>query len=271
MKKKRNTHLPLKEIFKVSLIIIIILLILFKLGQNNLFYNFLSRTFTRSIDYGSILPRKIGLGISYLSSLPKLKEKNKLLKKELNKLKVEHQHLEYLEKENKKLRSFLRLKKSPAYKFKIITAEVVNRPLNQWNQIFIINKGETDGIYKDCPVVCGEGIVGKISEATKHYAQVQLLTDPKSKISAQIFHSKTHGIVQGKLGMPLEMKYIDRDDDVKIGDKIVSSSLSYTYPKGLSIGTISQVEKSEYALFQKVIIKPFVDFSKIRFVFIKIK
>ena len=67
------------------------------------------------------------------------------------------------------------------------------------------------------------------------------------------------------------MKYINRDDDVKIGDEVISSSLSLVYPKGLPIGTISSVEKSYFALFQNITIKPSVDFSKIRFVFVNVK
>lgn len=270
-KKKKSSKLPLKDIIKVIILILIILFVVSKIYQNNIFFGFFSRIFTGSADYLSILPRKIGYGFEYLVSLPKTKEENKKLLQDLSKYIAKQHQLDYLEKENEKLRNLMNLKKNLSSKLRLITSEIVNRPLNQWDQIIIINKGLKDGISKDCPVLCEDGIIGKVQEATEHYSQVQLITDPNLRISAEISRTKSNGIVQGKLGAPLEMKYISRDDDVKIGDEIISSSLSFTYPKGLPIGTVSSVEKSDFAIFQDIKIKPAVDFSKIRFVFINVK
>jgi len=271
LKKTRRIKLPLKDIIKIIILIVIILFVVSKVYQNNIFFGFFSRIITGTSDYLSILPRKIGFGLDYLTSLPKAKEENKKLCQDLNKFMTKQQQFNYLEKENEKLRSLLNLKKSFSVKLKLVTAEIINRPLNQWDQIIIINKGIKDGISKDSPVICEDGIIGRISELTEHYSQVQLITDPNLKISAEIARNKSNGIVQGRFGAPLEMKYINRDDDVKIGDEVISSSLSLVYQKGLPIGTISSVEKSDFALFQNITIKPSVDFSKIRFVFVNVK
>lgn len=271
LKKKKSPKLRLKDLIKILILITIILFVSSKIYQENIFFGFFSRVFTGTADYLSILPRKIGAGIDYIASLPKTKEENKRLLQDLKKYMAKQHQLNYLEKENEKLRSLLNIKKTSSAKLRLVTSEIVNRPLDQWDQIIIINKGTKDGITKDSPVLCEDGIIGRVSETTEHYSQVQLITDPNLKISAEISRTKSNGIIQGKLGAPLEMKYISRDDEVKIGDEIISSSLSFTYPKGLPIGTVSSVQKSDFALFQDITVKPSVDFSKIRFVFVHIK
>jgi len=59
------------------------------------------------------------------------------------------------------------------------------------------------------------------------------------------------------------LKYVQRTDEVKVGDTVVTSGLGGVFPKGLVLGTVVVAEKGEKGLFQYVEVKPAVDFTKL--------
>jgi rod shape-determining protein MreC len=59
------------------------------------------------------------------------------------------------------------------------------------------------------------------------------------------------------------LKYLHRSEDVKPGDLVLASGLDGVYPKGVLIGTVLEAETKDPELFQRVAVKPSVDFRRL--------
>lgn len=70
--------------------------------------------------------------------------------------------------------------------YKRIAAQVLGPVSNDFQQAIEINQGRTHGIREGMPVVCGAGLVGKITKAYDDRSVVLLLTDPNYTVSAKV-------------------------------------------------------------------------------------
>jgi rod shape-determining protein MreC len=150
----------------------------------------------------------------------------------------------------------------PAFQHSIV-AEVVGVDPSQWAEAIMINKGEQHQVHKDAVVVTHRGLAGRTIDISSRYAKVLLLTDRRSAVDALVQRTRTRGIVVGKSRRLCEMRYVDFQADIRIGDTVISSGMGEVYPKGLLIGTVISVRQKSYELFQDVEIKPAVDLTKL--------
>jgi len=190
-----------------------------------------------------------------------IEEENKNLKKKIDDLKS--QLILYQEGylEAQRLRNLLALKDD--YKFSFVTARVIGREQVALSKTILINKGTAHGLNAGQPVLAGPGLVGRITDVSRHAAKVLLLIDESSNIDAIVQRNRTQGIIHGAGSRGYVLKYISKVQDVKEGDIIVSSGISEVFPKGLMIGQVSHVDKQEAGLFLRINVAPSVDFSKL--------
>ena len=144
-----------------------------------------------------------------------------------------------------------------------VPAEVVGIDPSQWSEAITINKGSNQGVQKDVAVVTQHGLVGRTIEVGPHYATVLLITDRRSAVDALVQRTRARGIVVGKSRRLSELRYVDFQEDIRVGDPIISSGLGEVYPKGLLIGTVRSVYQKPYGLFHDVEIQPAVDLAKL--------
>lgn len=144
-----------------------------------------------------------------------------------------------------------------------IAAEIVGVDSSQWAEAVMINKGTRDKLRKDMAVVTHQGLVGRTIELSPHYATVLLLTDRRSAVDALVQRTRARGIVVGKSRRLCELRYVDFQADIRVGDTIISSGLGEVYPKGLLIGTVVSVRQKFHGLFHDVDVKPAVDLAKL--------
>lgn len=149
-----------------------------------------------------------------------------------------------------------------------ILANVVGKEVLSTDQTFIIDRGSNDGIKVDQPVIVGEGIlIGKITKVDENISIIRLLNDNRSRIGASIINqNKSIGVVEGGFGISLKMNLIPRDEIVLVGDKVITSGLEMSIPRGLFIGTVAVVENEPYKPFQQAILTPGTDLGKITIV-----
>ncbi len=171
-----------------------------------------------------------------------------------------------LEQENFELKNQLNFKNQSSST--IITAEIVAKNLDTADQIIILNRGSNDGIKNDRPVIYGDGIlIGKIVKVEENISFARVLSDNQSKIAATILNSDhSLGIVEGGFGLSIKMTFIPRNENIIIGDQIITSGLEIGMPRGLIIGKVAAVENESYQPFQQAIITPTIDYEKINFV-----
>lgn len=188
-----------------------------------------------------------------------LLEQNRKLNKELNRL----QEIDF---ENQRLRRLLLFKEQISYF--MLPAQVFARDASLEFESIRINKGSNTGVRKGLAVLNYDGVVGIVVRVASSFSDVLLVTDPNFSIDAMVQRSRVRGIVKGRSSDISEMKYLDRLDDVVVGDTIISSGFSGYFPKGVIIGTVTKIDKNTFGVTQYVEVKPTVNFNKLEEVFI---
>jgi rod shape-determining protein MreC len=151
-----------------------------------------------------------------------------------------------------------------------VPARVIARSPSSWYQTFQINKGSSDGVQVDQPVVNDAGLVGKVKSVSDGNASVMLLTDPQFGVSAQTLESGEPGSVGPAVGAPGDLRFdlVPNAKQVRKGEHIITagtstssrvSDLRSLYPRGILIGTVSRVETGEGELDRVIHVKPIAD------------
>lgn len=163
-------------------------------------------------------------------------------------------------------------------KFAKVGASIVNRNPSAWYQTLTLNRGSKDGIAVNDPVIANLGLVGKIVTVTPTTSEVLLILDGEGQVSALVRGSTgegTFGIVQGTYKRSsrltaegnLQMLF-RRDDNVNVGDLILTSGLGGVYPKDIPIGKVKQVQLDPTGLLKTAFIEPLVNFDSLEEVYI---
>ena len=197
-----------------------------------------------------------------------IEEENKNLKKKIDDMKS--QLILYQEGylEAQRLRNLLDLKDD--FDFKFVTARVIGREQAALSKTILINKGTMHGLAAGMPVLAGPGLIGRVTDASRHTAKILPLIDENSNIDAIVQRTRTQGMIRGTGSRGCVMKYISKIQDVKEGDTIVSAGIGGVFPKGLMIGRVSHVDRQDAGLFLKINVTPSIDFSKLEEVLILI-
>src|ERR1041385_3918919 len=135
---------------------------------------------------------------------------------------------------------------------KAVTATVIANSASAYFHTLIIDKGRANGVEKGMAVISPLGVIGQVVSVTGRNAKVLLVTDSHSGVDAMVQRSRARGLVSGSLDNGTVMKYVKRSDDLKEGDRLVTSGLDGVFPKGLLIGTVSKVNKKNLGLFQYI-------------------
>lgn len=146
---------------------------------------------------------------------------------------------------------------------KTVAARIIGRNVSNWYRAVIIDKGQHDGIEQEMGVITEAGVVGRVIRVNPRTAVVLLLTDPNVAVTGMIQKSRDEGIIQGTPQGTIHMKYLPPLSPVEAGDRIVTSGLAGDFPRGLHIGKIQDMIKSDTDLFQAAQIVPIVDFAKL--------
>jgi rod shape-determining protein MreC len=112
-------------------------------------------------------------------------------------------------------------------------------------------------------VVSTGGVVGRLILVSPNASRVLLINDHNSAMDAFDQRSQARGIVAGVVDDGLMMKYVDRSEDIKAGDTIVSAGVDGIFPRGLLVGRVARVSQEGPGLFLNVEVSPAVDFRKL--------
>lgn len=212
----------------------------------------------------------VGGQLDYVTSniwdLATVHEQNKMLRNEVEQLRVQNLQASEAIAENERLRALIGYRQM-ATQFDMVAARVIGRESATWSRMIVINRGKKDGVDVDMAVVTEKGLVGHVIEAGWNSSKVQLIMDPRSSVGTlvQRAESRVAGIVQGDMDNPTmpQMVNIPKNADVVEGDVIVTSGFGGRYPKGLVVGLISSLQNDEGGLLKIGLIEPAVDFQKL--------
>lgn len=160
----------------------------------------------------------------------------------------------------------LRLKKLLAFKDRggfVAAAEVIGKGGGRWASTLLIDKGTTHGVRKDMAVRTPDGLLGKIADSYPTSALVLLVEDVKFSAAVRLTGGRREAVASGAGAGMMTLKYVPSDEEVKEGERVITSGLDALFPKGIGVGTVSAVDKRTNELFQKITVKPFVDIRKV--------
>jgi rod shape-determining protein MreC len=177
--------------------------------------------------------------------------------------------------ENNQLRKLLGLRAAGQVPlgFEPVTARVIARSPTVWYSTVTIDHGTSAGVAVDDPVVSGDGLVGRITSATRGTAQLTLITDPSSAVSAKVVPAGIQGVISPEVGNPsdLILDFIDSSKLVREGQTVVTAGweargLSSLYPYGIPLGRVTAATVAEQEASQSVQVRPFADLRGLEFV-----
>ena len=179
---------------------------------------------------------------------------NVLLRKENQDLKVENLLLNDAEEENKGLRKLVSFRqKSDAY---YIAAKIIAGEGSNFKRSAVIDKGRKSGIRLGNLVITPDGLVGRVIELGIFASRVVLINDPDFSISAKVQRSGVIGLLSGSLEGNCILKYLEIDDDIKVGDEVVTCEKDLSLPSGIPIGKVTSILKEHSGLTIFAVTKP---------------
>lgn len=224
-------------------------------------------------------------GAHWLGGLMHVRRENARLRAELDALRAQGIANQSAIQENGQLRSLLQYRDGPTFPadFTSLAARVISRPPSEFDQRIVVSVGLKDGVSRNDPVVTADGLVGLVTNVANHVAEVTLVTDESSAVSAVDLsvndpQTQASGLVRhgSGRGQTLILDRVTKDKVVRVGDEIVTSgwklrSLSSLYPKGIPIGRASSVGQTDTDLYKQIQIDPYVDFSSLESVLVLIQ
>jgi len=143
-----------------------------------------------------------------------------------------------------------------------VVAQVIGRDPARGNQTITVDKGLSHGVKTDTAVMTPDGIVGRVIHSSNFFSIVQLVIDSQSAVGVLESATRRQAILRGAGAVDLELEYIDDDNDLKEGDKFITSGLDRIYPKGLPVGAIVSIGPRR-GLFKTIQVRPMADLGRL--------
>ena len=232
-----------------------------------------SLLFNRNNDEMSVIRGFSSDIISFLSSpivkvksLAIVSEENHYLRERNLQLNLQLESILYAADENKNLRELLDFKRKT--KLKIIPASIINKGIQTNIKSLTIDVGSKDSILTNQAVLTPYGVIGKTIQVGEKSAIVQSISDNNFRLSVRIMPSGAVGILRWFDSNTCKIYEVQKNVEVNIGDRVITSGFSKIYPPKLPVGTVSGVY-DERGSYQKVInVNIQNDFESIQNVFI---
>jgi rod shape-determining protein MreC len=201
------------------------------------------------------------------------KDERDKLEAERDKLRAQVAQLQAAKTENDQLRDLVDIgRESGIDAYEPVTARVYSRSFSSWYETMEINKGSSDGVAPNQPVINGKGLVGKVKTVSDGNAIVMLLSDQDFGVSALAAASGQPGSIVPVAGSSGDLLFdlVPEAKEVRTGDSIVtagtiSARLPSPFPQGIPIGQVKRIE-GEGELDRTIHVAPFADLRDLDFV-----
>jgi len=135
-------------------------------------------------------------------------------------------------------------------------ASVIARSTLPTQHTILIDRGTGQHVFLDGVAVDADGVVGRVVETHPATAMVMLLTDPESRVAGLVERSRETGLLVGRAQGGTEFVYLDVHADIEVNDRIVTAGLGGPFPKGLLLGTVTEVIRDERAGTAVAVVAP---------------
>ena len=199
-----------------------------------------------------------------------VKEDNARLASQNARLRERERKLSALEEENRRLRRLLELRNNVGTD--VVSAQVVGKDTNDFFRVMRVTLDkEARNLGPNMPVIAPDGVVGITLKTSGDAVDVRLIVDAGSGVDVVVQRTGARGYARGtgdETKYACNVEYVQRTDEVEVGDLLVTSGVGKRFPKGIPVGTVTQVIKRDFGIYQQVTAAPAVDFSRLEEVLI---
>ena len=206
------------------------------------------------------------------TDLSELRKELHVTRKKLQKYESINEDFTEIKLENNRLRKLIGLKARITYKS--IPAAVISKDPDNWFRTLIIDKGSSDGISNNMPVIAFQNgqkaIVGKISEVRGSISRIIPIISPNIRIGVMFQENRFPGLLHGLSSNSIycAIDYVSKSAIVKSGGVVITSGQGGVFPQGLAVGKVVKAEVLKTSAFQKIIIQPIINYNVIEEVFV---
>ena len=233
----------------------------------------ISLLFNRNAEDMSVIRGFSSDFVSFLSSpmvevksLAIVNEENQYLREKNLQLNLQLESILYAADENEKLRELLNFKRST--KLNIIPARIINKGIQTNVKSLTIDVGKVNKVFENQAVLTPEGVIGKTVQTGEKSAIVQSISDNNFRLSVRIMPSGAVGLLRWHDSNVCKIYEVQKNVEINIGDRVITSGFSNIYPPKLPVGTVSGVY-DERGSYQKVVnVNIQNDFESIQNVFV---
>lgn len=194
--------------------------------------------FVPSFDWAMVPVTHAARMFANFQSYSRLYEQNQELRRELQRMSSWKEAAVQLEQENAKLKAQNNVRLDPA--LTSVSGVVMTDSGTAFRQSVLLNVGSRDGVLDGWATMDGLGLVGRISGVGQTTARVMLLTDPSSRLPVTIKPSGQHALLAGDNTALPALDFVESPDDVRPGDRVISSGDGGVFPAGLPVGQVVQ-------------------------------
>lgn len=184
-----------------------------------------------------------------------LRDRNEALRRENLVLNARLQQLLALESENMRLRDLL----GSSFRIgeRVLIAEILAVDLDPGHQQVVINKGSSSGVFVGQPVLDANAVMGQVVRTNPFSSTVLLITDSDHALPVELNRNGLRTIARGTgVGQDLELLYIPKNADVRIGDLLVTSGMGGRFPRGYPVARVTAVRHDPNDPFTVVTAEP---------------
>lgn len=198
-----------------------------------------------------------------LAGRAELLEENARLREKQVFLTAQLQKLTTLEAENRRLRSLLESAVNTSER--MLIAELLAVDFDPYRHHILLNRGRKHGVVVGQPVLDQHGVIGQIIRADPFSSTAILITDPNHALPIEINRTGVRTLALGTGHFQeLELPHIPNNEDVKVGDLLVTSGLGGRFPRGYPVGTVTRVEFDPGSPFARIVARPVAQLDRIR-------
>src|SRR3954454_20197630 len=181
-----------------------------------------------------------------------VRQENRELRDQIERLQIEQVRMKQDADQAHRLQSLLAFKEQ--FIAKTLAAQVIGSSGSEQSRTVTIDRGSSDGVQSEMAVISATGVVGKVISVFKSTAQVLLINDQQSGVGTILEQSRLQGVLKGKSSGELVIDKIMLDEEVKPGDRILTSGGDRIFPKVVPVGTVTKITKGPE--FLQIAIKP---------------
>jgi rod shape-determining protein MreC len=216
--------------------------------------------------------KPVGDLAGWVGDVADAKKQNKQLKAEVQNLHSQLAQLATDKREADQLRAITQVSANLPQGAKTVTARVIAHSPTVWYSTIQIDKGSSDGVRVNQPVIAAGGLAGKVVDTTGGTARVALITDSSVGVSAEVMPNGAAGVVEPEIGgKDLILDYLPKGSHIRQGQVVVTSGfrsgpLASLFPRGIPIGRVGSVNQDDLAIYQRVKVAPYADLRRMDFV-----